>query len=131
MDRDVENNPDYKKFIDDKSVILIGEKCDFEDSFPNEVWLNVLNGDYRFDGFEWEEAIMNDLRKEIEINKSEKKFLNLIHGYYKKKYMEINNNVDFPKKFEKIEIGKKLAEASVELAMIPGEISNLFDNVKK
>lgn len=139
FDRDVEAaiGRELSDFINDKKIFFIGT-ADFEDSFANEVWLKILTNDYNLatstgDSI-WTEAVLNDLRKSISATEkdSNKKFFKLLLNHYKKNVYELGvEGNGHPFNFDKKEIGQKLAESAIEMGMIPKEILDFINEIRK
>lgn len=131
LDKDVEVKAGFKGLIEKGLIKLIGKKCDFEDSFSDDVWVAILEENFVIEGFTWSKEVIEDLRGKIEIQSANKKLLKLIQNKYEKEYMERNSgNTDFPQKIDnKPKIGRLLAEKAIELNKIPEEINSMFEYV--
>lgn len=118
------------------SVTFIGT-ADFEDSFDDEVWLRLLTESFSLkdpadESEHWTQGKIAELRADISLTNANKKFLRLIESSYKKRLRELDLEGDgtHPYNFDKVEIGKRLAEISIELDSVPLKIISFLDQVK-
>jgi len=111
-------------------------KATIEDSFSNNVWLPILKMDYDLkdlnsDNSIWSDAVLNELRKKVEpVEDRNKKFFSLLESHYQSKYRELKpDDFNYPSRLEKKELGRKLAEKSIELDDIPQAIQEFLEMV--
>lgn len=120
--------------LESKGIIIFVGTADFEDAFEDIVWLEVLRENFPLGNPEngsdhWTPELITEIRGRISLTDANKKFLKLIESSYHQNIYQwgLHGGGVHPYDFDKVEIGKLIAQKAADLGKVPAAIHTFLE----